>query len=403
MIRHRSFHSHRTASRRESTSARWQYATLRFLIGAIWFIYLYSYEAPILILCQHRLSEGQTSYSPLWGAVLLTTLALLLQGTIAKWFRPRRGTYLISALPSVAGLLLLTAFTPSISWWSIALIFGCLFTFILGIWYIRHLHTGMPHTNHPRHITPWLHHIGWLLAISFILGCGAHSTDITDYEIRTSEYLLQRQPAKALTIGKQSLTTSPRLLALRAYALAQPADTLFTQLPERLLDFPIPEVPSSHSLLLQPSDYAFVRFPADSIYLSLGRRPRQDENEITYLQRMAVRPHSNTANRVRARDYLLCTRLLNRQLDAFAADFQRLVPLSDSTIHLPRLYRQALFLYSRLHTQPILSWSEANTEAHYEEFRAVERQTTDSLVRPAILRNDYGDTYWWYYYYGGKH
>lgn len=380
-----------------------QYVILRIMLGVIWFIYLYNYEAPILLLCQHRLSEGQTSYSPFWGAVLLSLLAFLLQGLVAKWCRFRHGAYLLSALPSVTGLLLLTAFTPVISWWSIALAAGCLIVFALGVCYTHHLYSDWRHTNHPHRMTPWLHHLAWLLAISLLLGSGSHSADITDYEVRTAECLLRHENVEALAIGRHSLATSRRLFALRAYALAQKSDTVFTELPERILDFPIPALSAqSQSLLLRPSDYGFMRFPADSIYKSLGGFPKQGEDEMAYLRRMAFRLRSEPAARVRARDYLLCTQLLNRQLDAFAADFNRLVSMSDSTIHLPRLYRQALFLYTRLHTYPILSWSEANTAAHYEEFRSAERQIADTLHRSPVLRSDYGDTYWWYYIYGYK-
>ena len=85
---------------------------LRVLLGLLFFVYFYFFESPTLLLAQHRLSGGLTSYEPLIGALLLSTLFVFLQSGIARLLPLPERLYLVSALPSVALALLLTAFTP---------------------------------------------------------------------------------------------------------------------------------------------------------------------------------------------------------------------------------------------------------------------------------------------------
>ena len=47
-------------------------------------LYLFVMQADLLATAQHLLSKGQTVYSPLWGAVVITLLLLLLQGVFRR-------------------------------------------------------------------------------------------------------------------------------------------------------------------------------------------------------------------------------------------------------------------------------------------------------------------------------
>lgn len=370
---------------------------LRVLLGLLFFVYFYCFESPTLQLAQHRLSGGLTSYDPLIGALLLSSLLVFLQSGIARLLSLPERLYLVSALPSVALALLLTAFTPEMSVLAIIIAVLCFLAPICFVAGARFGHYESPRTNHPHRFTTFRHHIQWLLVIALALGCGSNSNDLTTYEVLTAEYLLANDPKSALEVGKRSRTTSWRLTALRAFALSKEGDSLFTALPERLLDYPLPAHGMPH-LVLDTLDYRYMRLPVDSLYRHLGGRPSDGLKELRYLTLLNEESRCTPEQHVRVRDYLLCLHLLRRDLSSFAQVLQAELPQAiDTTFYLPRLYRQALALYEDNYPQAELSQAaDSTTCRQYETYR---KAMQDSLTthRASDLLRDYGQTYWWYY------
>lgn len=363
----------------------------------MFFVYFYFFESPTLLLAQHRLSGGLTSYEPLIGALLLSTLFVFLQSGIARLLPLPERLYLVSALPSVALALLLTAFTPETSVFSIVLAVICFLTPIICVVRGRFHHYESPRTNHSHRFTTFSHHLQWLLIIALALGCGSNSNDLTTYEVLTAEHLLANDLQGALRVGQEAGVTSWRLTALRAFALSKEGDSLFTALPERLLDYPLP-AERAPRLLLDTLDYRYMRFPADSLYRHLGAFPAEGLKELRYLTLLQGDNRCTHEQNVRARDYLLCLHLLRRDLDSFAAIFQEVLPITtDSALVLPRLYRQALVLYADNHPQEDISqMADSATRYQYEAYRQALHKPSSKHSASQLLR-DYGQTYWWYY------
>ena len=370
---------------------------LRVLLGLLFFVYFYFFETPTLLLAQHRLSGGLTSYEPLIGALLLTAILVFLQSGIARLLSLPARHYLVSALPCVALSLALTAFTPEASVLVLVIAVLCFLSPIFFILGGRLRHYDAPRTNHPHRFTAFRHHLQWFLLIALALGCGSHSNDLTIYEVQTAEHLLANDTQGALRVGEHSSVTSWRLTALRAYALSKASDSLFTDLPKHLLDYPLP-AQGAPRLVLDTLDYRYMRFPVDSLYRHLGGRPSDGLKELRYLTLLSEESRCTHEQHVRVRDYLLCLHLLRRDLNAFAQVLHDEIPqATDTTICLPRLYRQALVLYAEGHPQSDLAeCADSATRCQYDAYRQALQEPSSTHSASQLLR-DYGHTYWWYY------
>lgn len=377
---------------------------LRVLFALLLFCYFYFFQSPLLILAQHQLSEGRTAYHPLWGALLLTSLLVLLQGAVCRLFRPMPRHYLSSAVPSVVCAILLTAFTPVASVSALVLAGILLLGFLVLSPFLRL--AGGSAGDRRGDTGDIAAHIAWLLLISVALGWGSHSNDVVTYEVRTAQSLVHHEPLKALRVGHGSLATSPRLTALRAYALASMpcSETAGTRLPELLFSFPLPSDASSAMLLYDASDAAACTLPVREYHALMGSAARAGEAPLSYFERAfsQARLRGDSIRRAVCLDYWLCGLLLDRDLETFARTYHACVLPSD-TLAPPRYYREALYLYARRHSRPCIGYHSAEIEANFEDFRREERLHTDLQRRAAHLRLLYGDTYWWYYFYGSKH
>ena len=93
---------------------------MRVMCAVVFFIfafcYLYFYQADIIAMAQHVLSDGQTRYEPLIGAVLLTISLSLLQLLVFAITRLYKRAHAFTYFPSMLALLLLTCARPSAGW-----------------------------------------------------------------------------------------------------------------------------------------------------------------------------------------------------------------------------------------------------------------------------------------------
>ena len=70
-------------------------------------IFLY-FQSPLLEALQHVLSEGKTSYSPIWGTVIITLILCILQVLVSYLTRFVEYVHALSYFPSILILAFIT-------------------------------------------------------------------------------------------------------------------------------------------------------------------------------------------------------------------------------------------------------------------------------------------------------
>ena len=94
-------------------------------------------------------------------------------------------------------------------------------------------------------------------------------------------------------------------------------------------------------------------------------------------------------------DYLLCGDLIDKDLDRFAKDIQDYYTVNDS---LPKHYREALILYSRLRSKPVVVYHHVMDE-DYDNLQELEKGYPNQTERKGKVEEHYRGTYWYYYWY----
>ena len=360
---------------------------MRVLFVVFSFLYFYRFQTPLLALVQHQLSEGQTTYAPMVSSLVLTFVLLVVQRLVSTWVRFSDSCYFFSYMPSALLAVLLTAFTPAVS---VPILIGvgvALSCFIIAV--VLTCLDKSP-SDHSVLSFPQLfatHGLGMLL-IFLLMGGMSHTNEVLTYELDTARSLNLSDMERAIHIGEKSLATSPRLTALRAYALAKRecgiGDSLFT--------FPISEV-GAHQLMFSPNDTLAQLLPPDSLYAELGVWPSEKENPIGYFERMKNRSESTVA-----KDYWLTALLLEKDLDRFAHELPLYYTAVDS-LDLPTHYKEALSLYNTSSSKPLTFKGDSVTAEVFQHFQSKEMKYDDEVVRKNKMRKKYGNTYWWYYFY----
>ena len=79
-----------------------------FVFTLFCFYYLYCYQADLLTVMQHVLSQGQTHYNHFVGAVLITLVVLLIQIGVVRILQRKRLAWALTFVPSALCLIMLT-------------------------------------------------------------------------------------------------------------------------------------------------------------------------------------------------------------------------------------------------------------------------------------------------------
>ena len=366
----------------------------QILIFILLFVYLYFLQTPKLTLAQHILSGGETRYSPFISSLILTSVLTFIQELVSRILRVQGRAYLLTAYPSFAICILLTAFTPTPNKWIISTLLCTTLIFaLLCISYWDRRNKKEKEKNSLQLF--WLHNISILTGILLLAGICSNNVDTENYEINVAKYVLEGDYTKALEEGKSSLATTRQLTALRAYALSK-SDTL---LAEKLFTYPIP-TGGVKNLLLDKSDNKYIILHRDTIYTLLGDKVKKKEQPLKYLQRMAAMSADRTNNAI-AKDYWLCALLLEKDLTTFAKELPKYYAINDSIL-LPKHYQEALLLTENPEHENH-SGIDSTTVLSYTEFIDLETtEPVDEIRRANLLKLKKGDTYWWYYKYGRK-
>ena len=358
------------------------------------FVYLYVYQADVLAVAQHILSEGKTSYHAGVGALLITLTLYLVHLGVSYVCRPSGIGHSLTFFPSLLLLTILTDVSDnidrhcSLGWWWIAaplllLAYGGL------MWVLkRNMHEVEEGKAHER-----LVHLLWQnimsLGVMFVLVGQFSNHDVAFHErAKMEQAIVNKEYKDALDVGKNNLKTDSNLVMLRAYCLSKTH-----KMGESLFEYPL--MGESQSLLPNGSSVRILMTPDKDVYRYIGVIPRQQMPVMRYLELITA---SRKAKKP-AGDYLLCGYLLDKNLDKFVSHLPHYYHV-DSL--LPKHYREALVLYTHSRSNPKLVYHDAVADADYRDYQDLEKKYPEKMVRQTKIRDIYGKTYWYYFHYHQK-
>lgn len=363
--------------------------TLLFLV--FWFCYLYRVQSSLLSITQHILSGGKTTYSPLWGAIIICGLLWLLQLGVNRIMRFQSIYFALSFFPSCLVLAMITDISPNIfvhfsigAWiWIFPLL---LILFFLGTSILKHLRIPEDLKGSGIFFSLFLPNIILVVVFCLLVGATGNTTDTLHYTFQVEKSLAEKKPDEALKIGEKSLVSSCELNCLRAYALSMTGE-----LGEKL--FTYPQYYGADGLVLMPSDTLGLTFSPREVYSYLGVAPSSaDKSVMAYLSRVVA----DKKMKAPAKDFYLCALLLDKKLSEFAEVLPQYYKLDDK---LPTHYKEALILYSRIIPHPRYVFHDSVEDAAYEDMLQLESSYKYKIVRRNYLRREFGTTYWYYFKY----
>lgn len=358
------------------------------LFAVFTFSYFYYMQADLLAMAQHVLSGGRTTYSPIWGAVLLTIALLILKAAFARTIAyPLRfnalyyfPSFLVAGLLTSINLIPSTGMTLAINW---IIVISCLALFILVSWVALHY---PDRKNVKQNIFAFVWTNLLLLSAEGIMAAGiADTNDICHFRLKTERYIIEGNDSAALHVGAASLQADRPFTAMRAFALSRTK-----QLGDKLFEYP--QYYGSDGLLPHPADTLFSFGFAQTLFQHLKAKPAASLTNTTRFFTLAAQKQS-AANATA--DYLLCALLLDKNLDEFAATLPKYYPLN---ANLPLYYKQALTLYAHLHPEDSLTYSNKTEQAALNQFLCTAATHTDPTEQANALRQQYDKTYYWYYF-----
>ena len=356
------------------------------------FIWLFFFQADLLTVAQHVLSGGMTRYDRFVGAVLITVVLYLLHLGIYAITRLSKRTHALTYLPSMLVLAIISDINSDIdrrfslgAWWVAIPV-------VLIVWAGLVMVARTYQRYEEDKYTDLFSRRQWInmltMAVMMLLVALISNTNaVFHYRAHAETALLARNWDDALCAGNESLESDASLTALRAYALSRKGE-----LGERFFEYPVKA--SGNDLILLGNEARLLLYPTDSLYRHLGALPRRGMTAQHYLYNLQAAHQATPA----VADYVLCMYLTDRNLDAFVQSLPRYYQVADS-LPLPRHYREALVLYSHLHSHPALVYHDAVTDEDYQNLQQLEAGYADEAERSNAVRDKYQGSYWYYYEY----
>ena len=380
--------NYNSVNKNESTVAVKVMCALVFVVFS--FFWLYFFQADVMYITQHALSDGQTQYSRLWGSVLITLVLVVLQAGVYGLTRLSKRTHALTWFPSMLLLAVLTSAGPDVD---VHFTFGLwlwLFPLLIVLWggcvwvarNIQAYESSAPSGLFSRRM--WINLLTMAMMMCGVAIC-ANTNAVFHFRTHAEVAMLRGDYDEALRVGERSLETDGNLMMLRMYALSRQG-----QLGERLFAYPL--VPSSDAMLPTTSATRLMIYPVDSLYRHLGAIPRHEMQPMDYLQAIFRHGQAKPA----AVDYLLCGYLIDRDLDSFAREVSRHYAINDS---LPRHYREALVLYTHQRNHPVVVYHDPVLDVDYKDLRKLEAEYPSENERKGKVMEKYANSYWCYYGY----
>lgn len=354
------------------------------------FVYLYAYQNDVLAVGQHVLSGGQTHYSRLIGAFLITLVLTLLQLGVSTVVKLSKSTYALTYFPSLLILAVITSVNSKIDqgfsfgswvWWFPILLI--LFVLVCRLEKILQLYESSSSGAGIFSQSMWIN-VLTMLVFFFCVGLIGNSDTVFHYRLKVERYLSQGKYDKALMVGRHSLECDSSLTMLRAYALARK-----DKLPQALFQYAI--CGGSDALLPNGNNVKGLLFDTNEIYGFLGNMVvTKPISPMNYLK--TIKKHH--LDKRPADDYLLCGYLLDKDLDSFSKNIVLLYDLSEE---LPRHYSEAIVMYNHLHRNTPIKYENDVIEADYQDYLKLTKLISNNKEVKNKLRDVYGNTYWYYY------
>lgn len=355
--------------------------------------WLYFFQADVMAMTQYELSGGLTHYNAAVGALIITVLLYLLQLVVYAVTRLKKRSHALTYVPSMLILAMLTDVSQqiaadgdvdhTISWWLVVLI-------ILvwgGLVFLARQFQQVEDDDSYSFVSPamWINMLTMSLLMMGVAWLG-NTNAVFHYRMQTEALLARGEYEKALMIGKKSVESDNHLMMLRMYALARTDG-----LGQHLFEYPVSA--DSSEILPTNGKVRMMLCPEDSLYRFLGARPAEKMEPERYLLMLLRR---DSVPRRTIGDYLLCSYLINKDIDRFAREVGRYYVVNDS---LPKHYREALTLYIHQRSNPLFVTHFTVTEEDFNNFREMEREYPTLSERKGKIGEQYRGTYWYYYKY----
>lgn len=404
---------------------------------------MFFYQSDVLALAQHIWSGGETHYNDIVGAVLITAVLFIIQLGVGTVVRLPHRAYAVSFAPSLILLGVLTSAslqadnTMSVSFWAVVASF-----LLIGVGFAMKLLSDYASCESPLHSTSVVSQAAWynyglLCVLMLVTFCMGNNDRKLHAQLRLERNAMERFYTDALEVAPKEGNASMTLV--RAYVLGRRGE-----LGERLFEYPL----SCGSRALLPSKDASVStllMPDSLIWRSLGGYPKQEVKDVRLFLRVLEKHHMA---RPSVDDYLLTSYLLDRDLTGFAREAVRIYDFRTqqekdeemeviekkrkrlariigekeaadsirpvegitpagysikSLDSLPKHFQEALVLYTHLHSQRVLTYTNSAMDVDYEDFLKLQRTRKKSKAEyDNAMKSAYFGTYWWYYYQGAK-
>lgn len=389
-------------------------------------MFLYFIQGDLLAEAQYVYSNGLTTYSILFGAIILTVVLLIVGRVMNILFHYPSELYVLSYLPSFLLLSVITSvnidafrdFTFGEWIWVFPLVLVVYFILILLI--IPKLeHFKRKSSNNYFTKLIWKNSLIFLL-LSLLTASVSNTNNVIYYELKAERLILNGKYDDVLEVGANSLETSRRLTELRMYALAKTG-----RLCDDLFDYP--QYYGVDGLLdISDTTESYYRFSSKNICKSMGAYcDKSVKSSGRYLQLMKEKfsivddfvldTLSNDSlignickkcyirNKKIIDSYYLAYLLLDKNLDGVLRYFDNKYVFGDS---LPQAVKEALLLSKSFEFKDSLisdtcyySLADTATVVKFIDYKLVSDTINDSTERRNRLRRKFGDTFWWYYDY----
>ena len=353
------------------------------------FLWLYVFEADVIAVAQHALSGGLTTYYPLTGAIIITSVLFVVQWLVASFIRLPEKVHALTYVPSMLMIAFISDIDSDIDctlsigkWWLIPIV---LVAWAVIVWAASQM--SRYDNRRSQGILSqrvWVNLLLMVMMMFFVAIVGSTNA-VFHFSSHAERALIHGNVDEALRVGDESQETDKRLTMLRVYALSKKG-----QLGERLFNYPV----VGNSNVILPMHTTLQILSADSIWKHLGAMPSHVCDADLYYR---ILERDSLATQAVA-DYRLCGCLIDRRLD----DFVRLLPqyyeVADS-LPLPRHYQEALILYRHLHTNPSVVYHHAVLDEDWKNLKQLEKQYKLLSERKYRVFDHYEGSYWYYYYY----
>lgn len=356
------------------------------------FSYIHLYQADLLSLIQNVLSKGQTTYNPMVGTPLIIVVLIVVQVAVYFLIHLTKHYHALTYFPSMLLMGVVTSvdneavFRVGLWTWLLPLL---LVAWTLAAIELKNLEAFERKEERKGIVTSSLvSNVVIMVLMCIMTAMIGNGNDVLHYRAKVEKCLANDDTMGALKVGAKSFATDANLTMLRCYALAKEG-----KMGEWLFRYP---VEGTSEQMLPLGGTRSIVWTSDSIYRMLGAIPKGEMKTGDYLRLLARKGKATEA----VRDYMLCGKLMDKDIDGFAKTLPQYYAINDS---LPMHYKEALILYNHLRTTPVVVYSNTVVDTDYEDLQRMESECATEQERRLKAFDNYYGTYWWYYEYSNKH